>query len=68
MSNKRQKMSFLGRSFCQYPSTFKESDKTRWTKATNILNPNDLLCYNSKNYTTRDFINSSKYCKYQIMV
>jgi hypothetical protein len=44
MSKKRQKVSFFSRSFCQYPSTFKESDKTRYTKASNVLDTSCLWC------------------------
>ena len=48
MDEKRQKVSFFSRSIRQYPSTFQESDKTRCTKAPNMLNANILRCYNSK--------------------
>ena len=61
MGEKRQKVSFFSRSIRQYPSTFQESDKTRCTKAPNMLNANILRCYNSKYYTKRDLMNSASW-------
>ena len=65
---KTSKNEFFSRSFCQYSSTFEESDKTRYTKASNVLDTSGLLCLYSENYANRDLMNSSKYCEYQLIV
>ena len=39
---KMSKIEFLYRGFSQYPTTFQESDKTRYTKASNVLDTSSL--------------------------
>ena len=42
ISKKRQKMSFFRQELCQYPSTFQESYKTRYTIVSNVLDTSGL--------------------------